>query len=143
MNNIKVNWIGEVASDCTRSFELSFDRGLTTEQFVDYVLKERRDEWGEIRVSSNYSPIELIVNSQTFVKYSHGKLDAIDQEIYEVIKDLVVTKITGYGGYSLMDYFLTFEKPDKQVFDIVKKVRYEEIEERKKNKKSFPTLHYN
>ena len=146
MKEIKFNvvWSGEVAGDCTQRFNVDFSEGLTVRQLVSYILHRRKSEWGSLAILCKYSPIGFISCNQIFLKYENGRKTHIDPEIYSIISELKIFKLSGSGGYSAMDYYLTFYPADEDIVrDIVLKVREDTLEAHKNHKKEFPTLHRN
>ena len=81
---------GRTGGDDMAPYSIYDYKAITVSDFVTEVLAEEPNEWGRIEVDGFGS-----------IKYRDGKLLS---EIPESWKHLTVVKLTGYGGWSCMDY---------------------------------------
>ena len=79
--------------DATSVYDLSFDKGLTVKEFVNWVFRERQREWGTISV-----------NGRDIYSYgSHGTGGNLHLELSN-LGDMEIDHIYANGGWGLMDY---------------------------------------
>ena len=78
--------------DCTCGYNVILDREYTVEDFVNTILTEKNNEWGNIDIY-NYR-----------CEYNNGKL--ITKTFPEEYLQKKVTKVSASGGWTRMDYVL-------------------------------------
>ena len=98
---------GEPVGDATMWYCLEFDRTMTVREFVNEVLTERKDEWGDITINIGH-PMSFF-EGQCY-EYRKGKLIS---SLPEELMDKKIQFAKANGGYSLMSYFLVLEGKNK------------------------------
>lgn len=96
-----------ILGDCTTWYSVSSD-GKTVNDLIDFVIRCKRQEWGEIRIVPNGG--NWILDNICELEYSYGKITK--DNIPEDIKNKCISKIDANGGWSNMDYivYLDIEK---------------------------------
>jgi hypothetical protein len=91
--------------DATSDYRVYFTRKTTLGEFIDYLKKHRKNEWGCVTVVEPCIP-----NRKKFkLLYSCGKLT--EDRIPEYLKDMPLPrKIKASGGWSRMDYIIILNK---------------------------------
>ena len=89
--------------DETSNFKIAMTTPLTVKNFITEIMTIYPKEWGSIYINSYLS------NSNKIINYRYGEYTIINQELYEQIKNKIVTTANGHGGWSLMDYELIME----------------------------------
>ncbi len=83
----------ESHGDCTSSYSISLDKEYTVGEFIDTVLKEKSDEWGDIEVVNEGSH-----------SYSKGRLSYGNFPLEILSKN--IKKAMSHGGWTNMDYLI-------------------------------------
>lgn len=91
---LKFTPITPMGSDCTQAFRVELDGEYTVGDLIDHVLSVRKDEWGEFEVGHCCR-----------IEYRHGKI-VNGEEIIPHVKDIKISKLITYGGWSRMDYIV-------------------------------------
>lgn len=84
-----------MGGDCTQYFKCHFEAPPTLQEFVAYVLEDKR-EWGSIELP------------HLAIEYRHGEIINVVGD-YETSKDRLVSIKSKSGGWTRMDYNLTFK----------------------------------
>lgn len=87
---MKFNSTSKMRGDCTASYDVTDFKAKTVGEFIEEVLKENADEWGEISV-----------DGLQICEYAHGTLRKKPHERY---LNREITKISADGGWTRMDY---------------------------------------
>jgi hypothetical protein len=92
--------------DCTSNYTVNTDATCLA-NFIDEMLKERNNEWGEICIRSNNSFTDDIC----VCSYNNGKIErkASKYDIYGATK---IKNISANGGWSNMSYDVKVEDFD-------------------------------
>lgn len=90
--------------DCTASFDVELNRKCTFRELIDLILT--RNEWGYIgkedpRTPFGYPQFEY---SRDHIKYGTEKGHFTGEDYYRIVKTVKAS-----GGWSRMDYLITFE----------------------------------
>ena len=104
---IKLNFAGGPFGDETSNYHVKTDATYVV-QFIEQVLKERSNEWGEICISNTgVSNHEICV-----CEYRYGKITrrATEYDSYGAAK---IKSISSNGGWSLMSYDIQVENYDE------------------------------
>ena len=98
----KMESCSSVGGDCTCSYNVSLDKEYTVNEFIETVLKEKKNEWGYINIffSDYYDRYKIC-------EYKYGEIISIANEEYLNKK---VIGVTASGGYSRMDYELLINR---------------------------------
>lgn len=115
---IKLNYESGPFGDETSNYSVDTD-AVYVVQFIEQVLKERSDEWGEILIRSNDNPEDICVCS-----YKRGAIEhrASNYDTYGTAK---IKSIFANGGWSKMSYNIKVEdfdslpKQDKNEFQLI------------------------
>lgn len=91
--------ISQLRGDCTVSYSISGYKATTIGEFVDEVLAECKGEWGCFTDEKH----------NIISEYRNGHLL---KEISEEIAKKRISKIYGYGGWTMMDYKFITEKEE-------------------------------
>ena len=78
------------------TYQAKFDENPTLQHFVAWVLQERPNEWGDIRLG--HLPI---------IKYTHGKI-AQAHPLFEEWLGKTIELTTYSGGWTRSDYYIRF-----------------------------------
>lgn len=89
------------SSDCTCGYSVELDKEYTVREFVDTVLRERSNEWGNFYIGDK-SPI---FNNPEY-RYRYGKLL---KEIPVDILDMRIASVDASGGWTRMDYQMSLD----------------------------------
>lgn len=89
--------------DCISHYNASFKESPTLEEFVQYIITEKSNEWGYINLDKWYNRI---------LEYRRGKIVSTTKE-YEDNKDRRIVLRQMDGGWTAMDYTIEFAK-DKE-----------------------------
>lgn len=90
--------------DCSGPIKVKFARNITVQQFIDDVLENHTEDWGEIGIEDgNYYSL-----GKPVIEYNHGtlKTDTFPEEIL----NKKVLKAYGHGGYTYVGYKLTIDE---------------------------------
>lgn len=100
--------------DETSSYEIILpeDEDITVEDFIEQILVDEPDEWGDI-----YNGMHKII-----ADYKRG--EATFRDGYDSIKHKKIISVKAHGGWSMMDYYLEL-KPNPKV--LVDEYDYEQI----------------
>ena len=87
---VRLNSAGPMGSDCTAPYYVSFSKGITVEEFVNYILNDRgKEEWGRITVhvhnKDKQTILEKAANDLTngiinIVKYHDIRREVLNSE---------------------------------------------------------------
>ena len=105
----RLHKIRHEGSDCTAPYDVELNGEYSVEQFIHDVLLNER-EWGKIGI---YNGQGLITDPNC--EYKHGILIS---ELPEEYLKLRVVSATAHGGWSLMDYVLTVEPANTEIFPV-------------------------
>lgn len=81
--------------DCTRPYKVILDRAYTVRTFIETVLNERGNEWGDIIINNAYG--------KPSIEYRYGKLQ---NELKKSVLDKPVISVKASGGWTRMDYVI-------------------------------------
>lgn len=81
--------------DCTSNYDVIPSGPITLRQFVQYIISERKDEWGHIQLGRFGDKI---------IEYRRGDITASDE--FESVADMEIASITANGGWYCMCYFV-------------------------------------
>lgn len=93
-----------IFGDETSFYDVVLDKEYTVKEFIDAVLSERSDEWGEISISK-----ERCLNASPSIEYRYGNIVS-DPTVMDIVLDRKITSVKAHGGWSLMDYWLGLEE---------------------------------
>lgn len=105
----KLHQIHPEGSDCTAPYDVILNGEYTVEQFINDVLLNKR-EWGKIGIYNGQG-----IFTDPNCEYKYGTL--VSRLPNEYLK-LRVVSATAHGGWSLMDYILTVEPANTEVFPV-------------------------
>lgn len=88
-----------------RGYDLKFDGVYTVQEFIDYILKKRGRDWGEIDVSCESEQPKRL-------EYFHGEVKS--DNIPKRLKNRIIISAKGWGGWSRADYVLTVSDKSKR-----------------------------
>lgn len=86
--------------DSCSSYDVQLNKACTVQEFVDMVLKERPNEWGEFIIITNF----YYKSQKDYCKYEYGKItnDFKNSET----KSQIISKVKAHGGWTAMDYII-------------------------------------
>ena len=87
-------------SDCTTWYNVSCN-GNTVGDLIDYVLTERRQEWGDINIIPKGAKW---LEREYELEYSRGKI--VKSNIPDDVGSLPLLKVEANGGWGAMSYFV-------------------------------------
>ena len=115
---------GEEVGDCTRPYHVTLNRSdITVKEFIDYVLSERKSEWGYIRIYNwgNKAPWDADYKFE----YKHGEAK-VDEVVPSRILASCIKQLVGSGGWSRSDWDIIIEgKEQMNKEDAIKKLEIE------------------
>lgn len=91
--------------DCTAGYRVCLDKEYTLQEFVDAILTNKKDEWGEIKIAKRNCPWY----DYPSIDYRNGNITNTPN-IPEEVFGYKVKSATAHGGWSAMDYIVTLEK---------------------------------
>lgn len=94
--------------DCTTGHRVKLDKGYTLQEFIDAILTNNKDEWGEIRIVKRNFPWYRY----PCIIYQHGNITSkpnIPEEVFGY-KVKSVISVTANEIWTVMDYIITLEK---------------------------------
>ena len=100
---LKFEQTSRIRGDETSSYSVTVQReNVTLREFINYILTERKGEWGYIGIQRAGEPW----HSPSYqIEYRWGEIVA--DNIPDDIKDRIIpSKIFGDGGWSRMDYVI-------------------------------------
>lgn len=84
--------------DCTARYRVDLDKEYTLQEFIDAILTNKKDEWGEIKIEK-----------RNCVWYRHGNIIG-KSNIPEEVFGYKVKSVIASGGWTVMDYTVALEK---------------------------------
>lgn len=106
--------ISEERGDTSAKYRVDFDRKYTVSTFVDMLLEERIDAWGNVCVAVDPEKPHKLDNPSLW--YNRGHIER--RETYENVMaeygNRVIRKAEGDGAWSRMDYTLWLEEEKKE-----------------------------
>lgn len=101
-NKLLFNQTSGPAGDQCCNYTVGTERSCTVEEFLEIILEQRKEEWGEI---------EIRQNGKTYsVDYSKGKIKG---QLPKHILKMKFTEVWSNGGWSRMDYFIELKNNNK------------------------------
>ena len=94
---LKLNKISKTFQDCTANYQVSLPDELTVLELRDLIIKERLDDWGDIKLKDGTTFGKLLF------EYKYGVLTKTLCEDYNNSK---VSKVTSSGGWSQMNFLV-------------------------------------
>ena len=94
--------------DCTAGYEVDLDKEYTLQEFIDAILTNKKDEWGEIKIAKRNCPWYR----HPSIGYRYGNITS-KPNIPEKVFGYKVKTVTANGGWTAMDYIVTLEKEVK------------------------------
>ena len=94
--------------DCTAGYEVDLDKEYTLQEFIDAILTNKKDEWGEIKIAKRNCPWYRYPS----IGYHYGNITS-KPNIPEKVFGYKVKTVTADGGWTTMDYIVTLEKEVK------------------------------
>ena len=91
--------------DCTAGYEVDLDKAYTLQEFIDAILTNKKDEWGEIKIVKRNYPWYRYPS----IGYRYGNITS-KPNIPEKVFGYKVKTVTANGGWTAMDYIVTLEK---------------------------------
>ena len=82
--------------DATSMYNVRFNKKMTVQELIDYVLTQRRKEWGYI-VMGNWPKGHRL-------EYRYGGI--VSDNLTEAEKRVVIKQMFASGGWSAMDYII-------------------------------------
>lgn len=104
MNKLNFESTGGPCGDATSSYNITFPKGMTVKQFIETVLQERADSWGEFRLGSRIG--------QLLLTYDRGDVDNIFCDNIDEYYTKIVLRVEANGGWGNMDYYLVLGDPE-------------------------------
>lgn len=91
--------------DCMAGYIVTLDKEYTLQQFVDAVLTNKKDDWGEIKIAKRNTPWYRY----PCIGYQRGNIIG-EANIPEKVFGYKVKSVIANGGWTLMDYIISLEK---------------------------------
>ena len=88
-----------MGSDCTAPYDITDYKAKTVREFIDELMKECRNEWGDIEVRNKN--MELPFGRQCM--FNRGKLIT---QLPEELLDLQIQEVKCSGGWGAFDYII-------------------------------------
>lgn len=92
---------------CTAEYRVDLDKEYTLYEFIDAILTNKKDEWGEIKIAKRNCPWWHYPR----IDYRYGNITS-KPNIPEKVFGYKVKSATARGGWTTMDYFVTLEKEE-------------------------------
>lgn len=90
---IEFDPISSISNDCTQLCNVVLDGKYKVKEFVDYILKSRSEEYGEI-----------YINNEKF-EYNKGKI-VVGKDILSKFANNMIDNIQSWLGWINVDYFI-------------------------------------
>lgn len=88
--------------DCCSSYDVVLDKEYTVEEFIQEVLKEKPEEWGEFSIVADFK--HRFSTSLDSCEYKYGKTTKGLKKTDNA--NARVKEIKAHGGWTAMDYFI-------------------------------------
>lgn len=89
-------------------YDASFVNNPTLEEFVNWILTEKNDEWGDIRDCEHKDPRhEPYFFPKKIVEYKWGNIISLCDD-YDELKHKTIELTKMDGGWTAMDYTIKF-----------------------------------
>ena len=88
-------------SDATSWYNVLLLQPMTVREFVDLMLAEHPDEWGDFHVRPSH---------RILCEYKYGKITSTNDEQMNEIGDKRIVRVDANGGWSMMSYFFEVEE---------------------------------
>lgn len=95
----------QTTNDCTTGYRVDFDKEYTLQEFIDAILTNKKDDWGEIKIAKRNCAWYLY----PCIDYQRGNVIS-NPNIPEEVFDYKVKSATARGGWLSMNYIVTLEK---------------------------------
>lgn len=105
-NKLEFIQVGNNRGDCTAPYVVKFTDKLTVKEFIDGILKDRKSDWGSIKIYCN----DILGYYDISIRYRHGEIESAQSlldMLYNDIGEKDVIGISADGGWSRMDYVIT------------------------------------
>lgn len=100
---LKFEKTGGPYGDCTSSYRVTLDGTYAFREFVNCVLTEKKDEWGDFEI---YDPAKGWLDYDRY-HYRYGTSEPIPDNLLDM---KICSVIEAHGGWTCMDYLIKFEK---------------------------------
>lgn len=101
INIMTTNYLG-TGGDCVSHYLAMFAENPTLEEFLEWILNERKGEWGYVILNDGKSMF-----GKKLIEYRRGKIEGTCSD-YESIKHKTICLNRMDGGYSRQDYCVTY-----------------------------------
>lgn len=88
--------------DACSSYDVMLDHEYTVQEFVEEVLKEKQDEWGNFTITTDFH--YTYTNQKDSCQYKYGKIT--DDFKNAETKSQIISEVKAHGGWTAMDYFI-------------------------------------
>ena len=107
--NIKINSKYKfTGGDEMSHYDASFETNPTLEEFVNWIITKKKEEWGDIEDCEHNDPEQLPYKfNKKIVEYKWGKILKVCED-YEQLKNKTIALTKMDGGWSAMDYTIKF-----------------------------------
>lgn len=94
---LKLNKTSKTFQDCTANYEVTLPKELTVIELRDLIIKERLDNWGDIKLKDGTTFGKLLFEY---------KYDSLTKTLCEDYNNFKVSKVTASGGWSQMHFLV-------------------------------------
>lgn len=91
---MKMVCTGGPYGDACSSYDVELDRTCTVQEFIEMVLKEKQNEWGNFTITTDFQYIYK--NQKDNCEYKHGKIT--DGFKKQETKKRFISKVIAHGG---------------------------------------------
>lgn len=102
---IRLKAATDMFQDCTQGFTVILDKNYTVKEFIDQIVKQRRNEWGYFRLKMKKDPF-----GKRICEYRNGEYGDI---LLPDILNRDIEIVSAHGGWSAMDYIISLTSQPK------------------------------
>lgn len=98
----KMKHTGGPYGDACCRYAVMFDREYTVQEFIEDIIKEKPEEWGEFQIATDLK--YPYTTSIDICVYKHGQI--ISNFKKPDTAKMKIKEIVAHGGYTNMDYYI-------------------------------------
>ena len=88
--------------DCMRSFDVILEHEYTVKEFVEEVIKEKPQEWGEVVITTDFKYIYSEKEDSCTYKYGEIKENFKGKKT----ESRTIVEMKASGGWTTMNYYI-------------------------------------
>jgi len=96
----------DVGGDCTACYDVEIDKEYTIKEFIETILKDRKQEWGVFHIYT-----KGVKKGETKIEYKYGNvLNKVAGGEDRELMQRKVKQVKAHGGWTAMEYYIWIEK---------------------------------